>query len=158
MRNLHLHLIPNAGFWIGPIVRHDKATGRRRSQHGATDLIHRGTGSSGLLTINLHVDCRIVQRLHNLSISQHRNIGPRLLHSFQKVAIFRDGSTSNSDLDRCRRAEAHHFADNVGRLKRKPHVRKFLSQSFTQSYLHRFCTDTAARLQSDSQDCLFRSS
>ena len=42
----------------------------------------------------------------------------------QERPVFRDRPAAHRDLNRRRRTKTHHFTDNIGRLKREPHVRQ----------------------------------
>ena len=59
----NLHLKSDTGSRVGPVVRRYEPARGRRGRERLTDLTHRDAKLAGQLTVDVHVDPRIVQRL-----------------------------------------------------------------------------------------------
>ena len=149
--DLDLHLVADAGLGVGPVVGHNEPAGGRGRDHGASDLGHRDAAQPGFLTVDLHPHGRIIERLDELEIAQRWNtgqLGPDLLG---KGPVLHEVGAVDRDLHGGRRAEAHHLADDIGRLEREPHIRQRPRQHAAESLLQILDSRGPPLLQRDPQ-------
>ena len=113
LRQLNLDLKGITGDGIAPVIRLDE-TGRGCGGHDGTGNVrHAQAELSGAFAIDGDVECGIVQFLGALKIAQERQLGHLRLY-FQGVAgIILKTDALYGNLDRCRRSETHHLADDV---------------------------------------------
>ncbi len=71
-RHLHLHLVADAAFRVGPEDRHHEAARRGGRHQRAGHVGRRHAALAGPLAVQLHGHGRIVERLHELQVAQAR--------------------------------------------------------------------------------------
>ena len=117
LRHFDLQLIANAGFRVGPIIRHHKPRraggGHQRLRH----LLRRHPAQAGKLAVDFHFDRGILQRLRELQIAQRRNFGEFLPQLFGKYDVVGEIRAADRHINRRGGAEAHYFIHNIGRLE-----------------------------------------
>ena len=136
LRNLHLELVSHAAVRVGPVVRHGEPARRRgrdqRARHVAPSSRPAGRRARGPRS-RPRSDNRAPGRTARRAATEI--FCKPVLHLFGELAIRRQVRAADRDFDRRRRAEAHHAADDVARLKGEPHVRQFAGEFLPQALL-----------------------
>ena len=151
LRNLHLHLISDAGARIRPIVRHDKTAGRCCRQKRAADASRRNSQLSRALAIHLHVDAWVVQRLVILQIAKGSDFSQLQPEFFRNTAIGGKVRPSNIDFHGSSSAEVHDLGHDVGCFEGKLASRKLRRQILPEPFFKVVYADSRFRFQCDPQ-------
>ena len=91
-----------------------------------------------------------------MEVAERGDLGQLVAQFLGEGAVVGEVRPGDGDVDRRRRAEAHHLADDVGRLEREPHVRQLRRKLPAQPLLEPFDVDLRPLLHGDAEDGLLR--
>ena len=129
LRRLDLDQIRDSGFRIHPIIRHHLRCAAERHQHAVRHVAFAEAEFLRAGAIDFDVQLRHVRHLVQINVDRTGN----LLHARFDLArdfVVLRRVASDLDVDRRRHTEIQDLADDVGRLKIEPQIRKTLCEFF----------------------------